>query len=131
MAEFIKILDTSDMSLEELKLYRYHEIDNKTGKLISNGFIYNGLTFSLSYNAQINLLGLDASRNDPALTYPISYNTLDDSTTYNVVDATDVHNMYLTALATKKSILDSGTTLKDQIRAATSKSEVNAIIDNR
>jgi hypothetical protein len=39
--------------------------------------------------------------------------------------------MYLTALTTKKAHLDSGTALKDQIRAAADTSAVNAIIDNR
>lgn len=129
MAEFIKILDTSGMSLEELKLYRYNEIDNRTGELISMGFTYATKTFSLSLNAQINISALNQSRDE--LTYPINYNTIDDTSTYSVADAIDLHNMYLTALNVKKGHLDAGTALKDQIRAAVDIPAVNAIIDNR
>lgn len=120
-----------ELTLEEYKQIRYNEIDCKSGELISQGFTYQSKVFSLSQNAQINLLALDETRNDPALTYPIVYNTIDDVDTYNVTDATDLHNMYLTALATKKGILDSGTTLKTSIRNATTEAEVDAVIDNR
>ena len=75
MAEFIKVLDTSGMSLEELKTYRYSEIDNRTGELIGQGFTYATKTFSLSLNAQINISALNQSRDE--LTYPINYNTID------------------------------------------------------
>jgi hypothetical protein len=120
-----------ELTLDEVKQLRYKEIDLRTEELISQGFSYNSLVFSLSQNAQINILALHETRNDPALTYPIEYSTLDDSAHYDVVDADDLHNMYLTALATKKSWVDSGTTLKDSIRAATDEQSVNAIIDNR
>jgi hypothetical protein len=62
MADFIKISNTSSMSLEELKAYKYREIDNKTGKLISQGFTYSGTIFSMSANAQANLLGTYTAR---------------------------------------------------------------------
>jgi hypothetical protein len=39
--------------------------------------------------------------------------------------------MYLTALSTKKAHLDSGTALKNQVRAATTHNEIDAVIDNR
>jgi hypothetical protein len=87
--------------------------------------------FSLSPNAQTNILALDNTRDDPALSYPITYNTIDDLDTYNVIDSTDLHNMYLTALATKKGWVDSGTNLKTSIRDAATKADVDAIIDNR
>lgn len=117
--------------LDDLKAYRFKQIDRKTGELVSAGFSYGGKTFSLSANAQINILALDETRNDPALTYPIEYNTINDLDSYSVVDADDLHNMYLTALATKKGIIDSGTTIKQQIRDAVDIAAVNAIVDNR
>ena len=131
MGEFIKQIGTEDFTLEQLKQYRYSEIDNRTGQLIDNGFSFAGNTFSLSQNAQINILALDVSRNDAAIIYPIEYNTLTDDVIVLVPDATTVHNMYLTALGTKKAVLDSGTVLKNQIRAAVDKAAVNVIIDNR
>jgi hypothetical protein len=117
--------------LAEVKDSRYTDIDIRTGELISQGFTYATKVFSLSQNAQINILGLDNAKDDPAMVYPIEYNTIDDLDSYNVVDATDVHNMYLTALATKKAHVDSGTALKQQIRDAVDIPAVNAILDNR
>lgn len=121
----------TELNLGDYKLLRYNEIDERTYELISEGFTYAGKIFSLSENAQTNILALDNTKDDPALAYPIVYNTIDDLDTYNVADATDLHNMYLTALATKKGHLDSGTSLKQQIRDAVDEAAVDAIIDNR
>ena len=125
----VKKYDTN--TLAGLKEFRYDEIDARTGEIISEGFTYQTKIFSLSQNAQINILGLDNAKDDPAMVYPIEYNTIDDLDSYSVVDATDVHNMYLTALATKKATTDSGTAIKQQIRDAADIPAVNAIVDNR
>jgi hypothetical protein len=121
----------TELTLDEYKELRYHEIDTRTSEIVLLGFTYQSKVFSLSQNAQINLLALDETRDDPALTYPIIYNTIDDLDSYTVADSTDLHTMYLTALATKKGTVDSGTTLKTSIRNATTQAEVDAIIDNR
>ena len=126
LKDYIKALD-----FQEYKALRFKEIDERTGELVLNGFSYAGKVFSMSMNAQINIEALNSSRNDPAITYPIEYSTLDDNDNYFVQDATDIHNMYLTALGTKKSYVDSGTVLKDAIRAAINAVEVSQIIDNR
>lgn len=115
--------------LSELKEFRYDQIDQRTGELISAGYTYATKQFSLSQNAQLNLTGADNARTD--LTYPVTWNSIDDTDTYDVTDATDLHNMYLTALGTKKAHLDSGTALKDQIRAAVDIPAVDAVVDNR
>ena len=119
------------LSLSEYKDERYKEIDGRTFELISAGFTYKSLVFSLSQNAQINILGMDATRDDPAMSYPIEYSTIDDLAHYSVLDATDLHTMYLTALGTKKAWVDSGTVLKDAVRAAIDENAVSLIIDNR
>jgi hypothetical protein len=119
------------LSLDEYKDVRFKEIDATTFERISLGFSYNNLVFSLSQNAQINILGMDEVRDDPAMTYPIEYSTIDDLAHYTVTDSTDLHNMYLTALGTKKSWVDSGTVLKDAVRAAIDENAVSLIIDNR
>ena len=119
------------LDLSEYKELRYKEIDLRTEEKIKLGFSYASKVFSLSANAQTNILALDNTKDDPALSYPIGYSTKDDSEHYDVVDATDLHNMYLTALATKKSWVDSGTVLKDAVRAAIDENAVSLIIDNR
>lgn len=118
-----------ELTIDEHKVLKSREIDGRTGELISLGFSYATKQFSLSQNAQINISALNQTRDE--LTYPINYNTADDLDTYNVVDATDMHSMYLTALSTKKAHLDSGTALKNQVRAATTHNEIDAVIDNR
>jgi hypothetical protein len=129
MEEFRKEMDLSYFSLDELKAYKKREIDNRTEKLIAAGYTYATKVFSLSSNAQTNLIGLDNVMTE--LTYPITYSTLDDLDSYDVVDATDMHNMYLTALTTKKGHLDSGRTLKESVNAAVDIAAVNAVVDAR
>lgn len=121
----------SGISLDNCKKMKFESIDNRTAELIAEGFLYASKTFSLSSSAQTNILALDNSRLDPAITYPIKYNTIDDNDVYELIDADDVHSMYLTALAVKKGHLDSGTALKDQVRAATTNEECDAVVDNR
>jgi len=122
---------TQGCTLAEYKAVRYKEIDARTGELILLGFTHATKVFSLSQNAQINISGLHQSRDDVAMTYPISYSTLDDSEHYDVVDSADLHNMYLAALGTKKGHVDTGTVLKDSVRGAVDEVAVLAIIDNR
>jgi hypothetical protein len=119
----------TELSLDNYKTLRYNEIDAKSGQLIDAGFTYAGKTFSLSQNAQINLLALEVDKN--SMQYPIEWNTIDDADKYYIVDATDATNFHLTSLNVVKTILDSGTALKDQIRAAVDKAQVDAVIDNR
>jgi hypothetical protein len=124
----------TSLTLDEYKELKTNAIDRVTGELISLGFEFppaSGKIFSLSTSAQTNILALDNTRDDPAMTYPISYNTIDDKDVYSVPDSVTLHNMYLTALSTKKSHLDSGTALKDLVRSAVDKAGVDAVVDNR
>jgi len=109
-------------------------IDRNTGDLIGQGFQFppsTGLIFSLSAEAQTNLLGLESARLDPAFTYPVEWNSIDDEAVYEIPDAATAHSFYLTALGTIRAWKDSGTALKDQVRAATTPAEVAAVQDNR
>lgn len=129
MAEYVEILDVSNFSLDELKQYRYEQIDRKTFELINNGFVYNGHTFSLSDNAQKNLLGVYTAKE--LLTYPFPWNTKNDDFTYEIQDIAEMSTFFMTALGTKKAQQDSGTAIKIQVRGCITIEEVNAIIDNR
>ena len=117
--------------LEIYKQERFEQIDSKTTKLIEQGYTYLGKQFSLFEDAQTNILALFTTKDDPILIYPIRFNTLDNLDFYDAVDSTTISNMYYTALATKKTHLDSGTALKDQIRNALTKDDVDLIEDNR
>ncbi len=117
--------------LESYKLQRFSEINERTAQLIESGYTYKGFNFSLSDRAQTNILALYSTKDDPILIYPIKFNTIDDLNTFDAVNASDIANMYYSALATKKSYLDSGTVLKEQIRAATTRAAVDIISDIR
>jgi hypothetical protein len=121
-------VDNDPVQLEKLKAERRLQIDLKTQELIAKGFVYAGKTFSLSANAQIywsNLL------NVPADQYPLTVNTLDDLSTYEIASAEEARAVYAAALMTVKTRLGSGTALKNRIRAATTKAEVDAVVDDR
>lgn len=126
MAEFIPILDLSDLTLEELKVYRYTEIDNKTQKLIAQGFTFGGHTFSMSTNAQINWSNFP---NLPDELFPLPVMDINEEL-YSLALA-DKLNFYLAALNYKNAQLQSGSVLKAQIKACTDAACVNSIIDNR
>lgn len=106
-------------------------IDKRTDELIEQGFSFGGHMFSLSVEAQIRVEGMDRLRTDPVCVYPVEWNALDDGASVSLADAAALHNFFLTAVGTLRARVDSGTVLKNQVRAATSLAELNAITDNR
>ena len=126
MAEFIKVLDTSSMTLEELKSYRCIEIDVRTQELIAQGFTFDGHTFSMSTNAQINWSNFP---NLPDGLFPLT--VMDKNDAVYVLALADKLNFYLSALNFKNTQLQSGSVLKGEVKAAIDAPAVNAIIDNR
>ena len=120
--------------LQAVKDARGKEIDQHTRQLISKGFEFppaSSMIFSLSSNAQTSLIAADGARNDPEFNYPVNWNTIDDGQVFQIPNAVTLHAFYLTALGTVRGWLDSGTAIKDQIRAATTPAEVAAVPDNR
>ena len=116
------------------KKQRIAEVDARSGELIGNGFEFppgSGMCFSLSENSQRMLLGTHASRDDPQLTYPLGWNTKDDEDIYEVPDSATLHNFYLVAFGTIRAYRDSGTAIKNQIRAATTHAEIDVAVDER
>lgn len=124
----------TNVSLSDYKSLKINAIDRRTDELVELGFEFpaaSGNIFSLSPSAQTDILALDTTRDDPSVSYPINYNTIDDKDVYAVLDSATMHNMYLAAFNTKKGHLDSGTVLKDLVRAAVDESGVDAVVDNR
>jgi len=116
------------------KEVKFAEIDLRTTELVQRGFEFppgSGMVFSLSIPSQIKLLGIETLRNDPAMTYPIKFNTIDDVSSVSLLNATWVHNMTLVAFGTYRQYVDSGSALKDAVRACTTVDEVTAIVDPR
>lgn len=117
--------------LPSIKAARFEDIDAKTTSLIEAGFAYGGKIFSLSINAQSTYSGLYMIREEPALSFPVAINTIDDLDTHPLADAQEIRAFYLTAVATYRGHLDAGTALKNAVREASTAAEVAAIQDNR
>jgi hypothetical protein len=126
--------DAVNETLEFYKQQKFKEINDRSGELILTGGHEfppsSGNIFSLSENAQINILGAERKK-DVSGILPLVFNTMDDLGTWAATTASDVDDFFMNALVAKKNILDAGTVLKDQIRIASTKIEVDAVIDNR
>ncbi|MHA2067514.1 MAG: DUF4376 domain-containing protein [Candidatus Thorarchaeota archaeon] len=118
-------------ALKCAKHNRIKEIDKHTDELISAGFIHQGYTFSLSMESQAKLIGTHQIKDDPMLAYPLRWGDMNDENFIDILDSTELHVFYLTAVGAVRTYLDSGTALKDQVNAATTVAAVNAIVDNR
>lgn len=116
--------------LDAYKQARYEEIDDKDVELIEQGFSHNGATFSLSSNAQKTWLMLHQMRAE--LPYPFLKSQLDDSVApYSIADQIELETIATQILTKVGGIITSGDAIKTQIRAATTKAEIDAILDNR
>jgi hypothetical protein len=127
--------------LIKAKEKRYVEIDERTSELIGEGFTYDGKIFSLSRQAQSNMLGVRAAIADyrasgtlsafEAAFFPLKFNTLDDTDSTGLALVDDFLTFYDTAMGTVRAYLDGGTALKAAIRAAVDIAGVDAVVDER
>lgn len=117
-----------------LQTQRMLEIDARTDQLFAQGFEYpadSGKVFSLSVQSQMKITSAFLLREQPAFVYPVRWNTRDNSDAHEMADAAALAAFYMAAVGTARAHLDSGTALKDAIRAATTTAEVNAVVDDR
>ena len=115
--------------VDSYKQQIFHKIDAVTAGLIKNGMSYDNKIFSLSLNAQTRYTAMLTA--SAYLTYPLNVNSLDDTGFVVLNSVEDVGAFCLTALGTVRAQVDSGTELKDQVRAATTTEELDAIVDSR
>jgi hypothetical protein len=124
---------TQQERLIDLKKYGRTLIEEKTDELIALGFEYppsSGTMFSLSMKQQIRIAGIDAARDLPQTIYPITWNNIDRSEKIQLADSTDVHNFYLVGLATLRARTDYGSGKLQDLRDASTKAEVDAVLDS-
>ena len=112
---------------------RYDNIDARTAELIDAGFTFDDQLFSLTWQAQMNWNRLRVSVLTgvfTALDFPRDIPTLDDNeyTLAGISAAGDFFGAYANRLEER---LRSGRDLKQQIREATTKAEIDAIVDTR
>lgn len=120
--------------LDDYKIAKYLAFDARTNELILDGFEFppaSGYKFSLTIYGQLNLLGVYVVRDSPMMSWPLLWPTKLDDYEYSIPDAATFESFYLTAMGTIRAYRDSGTLLKETVRAATTKAEVDAVIDSR
>lgn len=118
-----------DTALASRKNERMAEVDKKTQELIANGFMWNSVCCSLSTRAQIRIMGIRIAKDD--ITYPLVWSGKNDQDSMELANASEVNSFFLTALGTVKATVDSGTALKNSIRACSNIDAVNLIVDGR
>lgn len=126
--KMIEGIISTNTNIIELKKNRIFQIDNKTIKIIRQGVAHNNSLFSMSNNAQKNWTGLEVKKS--SLTFPIFVTTKDDLEYEfsNVADLENFTDKVLLLVYTQQAI---GRKLKISINNATTKSQINAIVDNR
>lgn len=117
--------------LSDVKAAKCAAIDARTSELIAQGFTYDSKTFSLSIEAQAKMAGVQQVKDNVAVTYPIVWNNIDDTDTVSLADAAALEAFYLAGVGAYRTHADSGTALKDQVRAASTVAAVEAITDSR
>ena len=126
---------TSDLQgtvyLDCIRSKRFKEFDIRTDELLAVGFTFGSKQFSMSASAQAKIMGTHQIKDNPALVYPLSWNTIDDADSYDIVDSTDLTSFYLTALGTIRAHVDSGSVLKTSVRNATTVAAIMAVVDGR
>jgi hypothetical protein len=106
--------------LEQYKQYLVAKIDANTQGVIAQGFVFDGITFSLSSHAQINISNIP---NIPEQAFPFVYLGKDDE--YYELSFANKMNFYFTALNTVKNIRIANGALKIQVKACTTKEELD------
>jgi len=115
-------------TLAEAKDMKTTEIDDHTEFLISKGFFYQGLQFSLSLECQTNLTRISQFADQIV---PFTYSTIDNTASISILTADEARLFVLAGVSVVGYALVSGNALKDMVRACTTISQVTAIVDSR
>lgn len=106
-----------------LRLEAFNRIDARSKLLFASGFVFMDVILSLSLEAQVrygNMMGLrdvvHPGTGAPILPYPITFSSLDDTTTVTISVPDEVQWLYLTAVARVSEIVASGNEQKNYIR---------------
>lgn len=127
----ILITNHEIITLEEYKQLRYNEIDARTGKIISEGYIFDGNLFSLSTQAQNNWTNINVKKEtfNALGMFPLKISTK-DSNVY-MLEYVDCDAFWGAGMIAVKTPYNEGGDLKKLIYDATTKAEIDLIIDNR
>lgn len=121
-----------ERTLADVKRDKNALIDARTRELIGAGFTHDGHHFSLSDQAQMNIVGLKTPIDAGWVTFPHAMSTTDDNDPeYVLADVAAYTAVYAAAVGTVKAHTDSGRTLKKAVAAAETIADVAAVVDER
>lgn len=116
---------TLDGELDNHKEHVFSSIDKRTREKIGEGFIYEGMIFSLSSNAQTNYTGMLAGRE--LLDYPVTINARDDTEKLQLDDEEAVRTFCGAALKAAREYINLGSELKEEVRQAQTAEDLDDI----
>jgi hypothetical protein len=117
-------------NLSNLKIIKKLKIDTKTVELIMKGVTYDGQTFGMSYGDQSSWHARYNMSKASLLTFPFEVWTQDNQP-YSIPDAVTLEAMYFSGFQQVQTVLAGGRALKSQVNAATTKEQVDAVVDDR
>lgn len=117
--------------LKPLKVQRAAEIDARTEELIAEGFVAsNGKRFRIDDGALTRYQVMFEARN-AGISFPILVNEHANDNAQSLPSAAAIVSFVEEIYVGHQAIIASGSALKQQIIAASSVAEINAIVDNR
>ena len=105
-----------DWPMPQLRAEAFTKIDARSDALIGAGFVFEGLVFSLTTEAQIRYATMMMLAD--MMPYPLGINSLDDNGIVQLQSPDHTRAFCLTAMAYVKGAVDSGTVEKDRVRGA-------------
>lgn len=119
----------NEQKFRDQKKYLQGQIDKNTGKLISQGFEFDGRQFSYSDKAQLNWVAMKSASD--MIHYPKEISTIDDNEDDYELSFVSSRAFFAAAINVKDGHLATGRALKKSIRKAKTWGQLNAIVDNR
>lgn len=118
--------------LKPLKIARAAEIDARTEELIGEGFVGStSKRFKIDNCSMLQYNAMYLTRNTTSAVYPKVINVFTNDAVQNLPNVGAVEQFCEEMFLGYQGIIDSGVALKTQIIAATTKAEIDAIVDNR
>lgn len=119
--------------LQEAIKSRINEVDIKSIQIIERGFSFDGSVFSLSQNAQLNWNSLKTliTSGDIGPDENIEISTKNSHNDAYILTPDKRTNFFGLAFITVKQVLNTGRSIRQQMKQATSIEELNNIIDDR
>lgn len=111
-------------SLASFKELAYKLIDEHTYGKISNGFMFKGIIFSMSTNAQINWSNL---LNMPENMFPLQIMSKNNEDVY-ILNVSDRANFYLASLTHKNDHLQVGNSRKDAVKLTSKFEDIKLLL---